>query len=113
MENTMKGYGALVLSEEAKKLIQERNDIGDDAGLYTTVVLWESPITKTLDCRGGYFVEIVEAEIYAKFLDETYQKLGCPYIVFIDGNLHSGGWKEENTKKETHTMVEPDWRLKG
>ena len=87
------GKGSLLLSEEAQKMLQERLDIGVNANMHTVAVLWQSPIAGELSCRSGYFVEMVEAEIYANYLEEFYKKMGVPRIIFINGKLHAGGWK--------------------
>lgn len=87
------GKGSLLLSEEAQKILQERLDIGIKANMHTVAVLWQSPIAGELSCRSGYFIEMVEAEVYANSLEDFYKKMGVPHIVFINGNLHSGGWK--------------------
>lgn len=95
-----KGYGTLLLSEDTQKLIQEKIDIGVNANLHTTVVIWKEPIGQSLAIRCGYFSEMGEADFYARFLNETYRKMKFPHLVFIDGALHSGGWADKCKEKQ-------------
>ncbi len=85
------GIGTLLLSKEIQELLKGRMERATETGMHVVSVVYKGLITGDTDERTGYFDELVEAEIYADFLHQTYtEKYRTNHLVLIDGNIYKG-----------------------
>lgn len=82
--------GSISLSKEIQEELEFSHNKAKEGNMHIVNVIFIGVLSKELGHSYGYFDYITEAETYAAWKCEFYEKLKTSYLILIDGQIHKG-----------------------
>lgn len=77
---------------ECKNIVDKHYDIFYNEplmgrGVIPVAVFFRSPVTNDVECRQAFFLEALEADMWASDITKFYKDKEIPYILYMNGQL--------------------------
>ena len=56
-------------------------------GVFPVLIFFKSPVTNDVECRQAFFLEALEADMWASDITKFYKEHNIPYASYIGGKL--------------------------